>query len=367
MKTVRFKKNISVLVIEPYYGGSHESFLRNIRQLPFDFEFMTLPPRNWKWRMRLAAPYFAEKLWKSGSQFDRILCSSYLDVAAFRGIAPSWVREVPLLTYYHENQFAYPSQVEDERDAHFALTNITTAIASDSLAYNSEYNLSTFLKGTEGLLKHSPDLMLDDICSFILPKSRVLPPGIDFSAIDAQKHVPRNDAPVILWNHRWEHDKNPEMFFKALFKLYSEGIDFKLAVLGESFDTYPLIFDEARDRLSERIVHYGYIENGVEYARMLKSSDIVVSTSNHEFFGISVIEAVRAGCRPVLPKGLSYTQLFPENFLYHDKDFFKCLKAVVLRNSSLSPQEAAQLTEPFSWNTVAPLYEQWIVRPVSGE
>jgi glycosyltransferase involved in cell wall biosynthesis len=273
---------------------------------------------------------------------------------------------VPLLTYYHENQFAYPSRAEDEREVHFALTNITTAIASDSLAYNSKYNLSTFLKGTEDLLKHSPDLMLDDICNFILSKSRVLPPGIDFTSIDAQKYVSCHDSPVILWNHRWEHDKNPITFFKALFKLYEEGIDFKLAVLGESFETYPLIFDEARDRLSDRIVHYGYIESSVEYARMLKSADIVVSTSTHEFFGISVIEAVRAGCRPVLPKKLSYTQLFPENFLYHDGEFFEQLKVVVLRNSRLSPQEAANLTESFSWNTVAPLYEQWIEGPLSG-
>jgi hypothetical protein len=72
MKTARVKKDIRILVIEPYYGGSHESFLRNIRQLPFKFKFMTIPPRNWKWRMRLAAPYFAEKLQKSGSRVDRI-------------------------------------------------------------------------------------------------------------------------------------------------------------------------------------------------------------------------------------------------------------------------------------------------------
>jgi hypothetical protein len=81
---------------------------------------------------------------------------------------------------------------------------------------------------------------------------------------------------------------------------------------------------------------------------------------------VLVIEAVRAGCRPVLPKKLSYTQLFPEHFLYQDKDFYKRLKDIVLKNRRLSLQEAANLTESFSWNTVAPLYEQWIAGPVSG-
>ena len=29
----------------------------------------------------------------------------------------------------------------------------------------------------------------------------------------------KNDCAVILWNHRWEYDKNPELFFTTLFDL----------------------------------------------------------------------------------------------------------------------------------------------------
>jgi hypothetical protein len=105
-------KHLRVLVLEPYYGGSHKSFLENLTQLPFTFELMTLPARKWKWRMRLAAPYFAERLANSQQRYDRILCSTFVDVAAFRGLAPAWVRSVPVLTYFHENQFVYPMQVE---------------------------------------------------------------------------------------------------------------------------------------------------------------------------------------------------------------------------------------------------------------
>lgn len=82
-------KKMSVLVLEPYYGGSHRSFLTGMARLPFDFDLLTLPARKWKWRMRISALYFADKLHKSGKRYDRILCSTFLDVAAFRGLGPA--------------------------------------------------------------------------------------------------------------------------------------------------------------------------------------------------------------------------------------------------------------------------------------
>ena len=52
------------------------------------------------------------------------------------------------------------------------------------------------------------------------------------------------------------------------------------------------------------------------------SSSIVVSTAAHEFFGISIVEALYLGCIPVLPRELSYPEILPEKFhsscLYRD-------------------------------------------------
>lgn len=351
-------------MLEPYYGGSHKSFLDGLSRLPFAFEIMTLPARKWKWRMRLAAPFFAEQLRRRGERFDRILSSTFLDVAAFRGLAPAWTREVPLLTYFHENQFAYPVQVEDERDLHFALTNMTTALASDSLAFNSAYNLTSFLTGIEELIRESYDLKLDDPCKKIRSKSRVLPPGIDFGPVDVAAESNRKGAPVILWNHRWEHDKNPEMFFKALFDLDRQGIDFGLVVLGQSYKASPSIFDEARKRLSHRLLQFGYVRSRREYARWLRQGDLAVSTSRHEFFGIAVMEAVRAGCRPLAPRRLSYPEFFPEEFLYDEKDFVSRLKQEVLDRKRLSPSSVRALTDRFSWERLAPDYKAWFMDAV---
>lgn len=352
--------DLNVLVLEPYCGGSHKSFLSGLDRLPFTFEYMTFPARKWKWRMRLAGPVFARKLAESGRRYDRVLCSSYVDVAAFRGLAPSWVNDVPVLTYFHENQFAYPVRIQDERDFHFALTNMTTALASDRILFNSEYNRKSFLEGMDRTLRLSHDLRLDDPGAVIRSKSGVLPPGIDFSYIDRAGTQEQDGVPVILWNHRWEHDKDPEFFFNALFEIDRSGTDFRLVVLGESFRDSPPVFLEAKERLSRRLLRFGYVTSRKDYAHWLKRCSLAVSTARHEFFGISVIEAVRAGCRPLLPDRLSYPELFSGTFLYDDRDFITRLKDELLLNKKLTSDRSRKLTERFSWDALAPLYESWI-------
>lgn len=351
---------MKILVLEPYYGGSHKNFLKNLtKHVAFDFTLLTLPARKWKWRMRLSAPYYAEQLTQFG-KFDRVLCSSFVDVATLRGLGPRWLNDVPVLTYFHENQFAYPVQVEDERDSHFALTNVTTALASDSIAFNSCYNRDTFIAGAEKLLKKNGDMQFADFRKNILRKSVVLYPGVDFTLIDQTKeYIADQDAPVIMWNHRWEHDKNPDRFFNALFKLDKMKAKYSLVVAGQSFATKPAIFAESKKRLTNRVLHFGYLPSRKEYVQWLQRADHIVSTATHEFFGISVIEAVRAGCRPLLPKRLSYKELFPADFLYNEEEFVDSLDTV-LQKERLQPQEAMQLTDHFSWNKLAPKYQKWL-------
>ncbi len=104
----------------------------------------------------------------------------------------------------------------------------------------------------------------------------------------------------------------------------------------------------------------GYASSRQDYAHILKQGSVVISTATHEFFGISVLEAVRAGCRPLLPKRLSYPELFPDKFLFEDKEFFKSLKNT-LAKKRLSANESLKMTERFSWNSLAPLYKAWII------
>ena len=248
------------------------------------------------------------------------------------------------------------------RDIHFALTNLTTALTADRLAFNSAYNLESFLDGCRELLAKNDDMELTGYEETIRAKSRILYPGLDVDEIDhhTDRRGPASPVPVIVWNHRWEHDKDPEIFFTTLYTLKEKGVEFRLIVLGESFRQRPKVFDQARVILADRIIHFGYAQSRAEYLAWLAKADIVVSTARHEFFGLSVLEAVRAGCRPLLPRRLVYPELFRDEFLYDDHDLETSLRFILNNNRRLARLQARELTEPFSWRNLAQPFEEWL-------
>ena len=52
----------TVVVIEPWYGGSHRVWADGWRRHSrHEIELLTLPDRNWRWRMRAGAVDLAER------------------------------------------------------------------------------------------------------------------------------------------------------------------------------------------------------------------------------------------------------------------------------------------------------------------
>jgi len=313
-------------------------------------------------RMQVSAPWMAQqifKLYQLGSRFDGCLCSTFIDVAVLRSMLAAKGLHIPLAVYFHENQFAYPGQIQDPTTHQFTNINWTTALVADTLFFNSRFNFESFLSGIEYLLKKAVDVDLLSTLEQIEKKSVVLYPGIDFSAIDrAERTSDQPNRPVIVWNHRWEHDKDPETFFKAIFDLQDQGVDFKLVILGQHFRYQPEIFAQARKKLAAHILHFGYAENREEYAALLHQGDVAVSTARHEFFGISVLEAVRAGCRPLVPDRLSYRELYPRDYRYGQEPLDDALKRVLKKQSSDQRKKHKKLATRFFWPMVAGIYEE---------
>ncbi len=90
-----------------------------------------------------------------------------------------------------------------------------------------------------------------------------------------------------------------------------EGLQFRVALLGEFYDNCPQIIKDGLKILKDEIVVTGYMRNP-EYGSWMQAADILPVTSIHEFFGISVMEAIYCGCYPILPRRLTYPELFDD-------------------------------------------------------
>jgi glycosyltransferase involved in cell wall biosynthesis len=359
-----------VLALEPYYGGSHRSFIDGwIRHSEHDWDLLTLPARKWKWRMRHSAVTFAfevEKRLAAGEAWHALFCSDMVNLAEFRALAPRAVRELPAVVYFHENQLTYPTRFPKERDYQFGMTNITSALAASEVWFNSAFHRDEFLAAIPKFLKAMPDHRPPDVVERIRDRSRVRHPAIEEVEPRTGSRAP---GPLrIVWAARWEFDKAPEVLFDAARRLKEGGVNFRLAVLGEQFEEAPPVFAEAREDLADRIDHWGYLETREAYWDVLANADVFVSTAIHEFFGLAAVEAVAAGAEPLVPERLAYPEVLeldrhPERRRYFYDGSGEELAgrlagiAAMAREEKPSGREVESLRrrmETFFWSATAP-------------
>ncbi len=364
---------LRVLTLEPYYGGSHRAFLDGYRRASrHSLNLLTMPARKWKWRMRGAALTMGRRIQGMDEDFDIVFASDYVDLAALKALVGPRLQGVPLVAYFHENQITYPVQEGQEVDYQYGFTNMTTCLTADRVLFNSRYHLESFLEGAEGILGKMPDCVPRWVPGKIRDRAQVVPVGVDLETVDHRRpDVPVRTGPLtILWNHRWEFDKGPDEFFEVVMRLAEEREDFRLAVVGESFERVPEVFEEARTRLADRAEVFGYVPSREAYCDVLLSSDVVVSTALHEFFGVSVVEAIYAGCAPLLPDRLSYPEILPDRWhktcLYHDtEDLADALRRWIRNPAQAREIDPSRDMRRFGWSEVAPRLDH-ALEEVSG-
>lgn len=311
-----------VLALEPWFGGSHRRFLDGLESHSrHDIRTVTMAARTWKWRMQGGAVTLAEKAREAcadGWQPDVLFASGMTNLPAFLALTRDRLADVPAVLYFHENQLTYPLRDGAERDLTYAYINYLSALAADRVVFNSRFHEAEFFSALPDLLRRFPDYTHVGTLPVLRAKSSVLRLGLDLAGLDAarpdaeRQRVHEPGAPVILWNHRWEYDKDPEAFFRVINRLDDSGVRFRLILAGQTFSEQPPAFERGFRRYAERVLHYGYAESFEDYARLLHRSDVVVSTSKHEFFGIAMLEAIYCGCHPLLPNRLTYPELIPE-------------------------------------------------------
>jgi glycosyltransferase involved in cell wall biosynthesis len=310
-----------VLFLNPFHGGSHRAFAEGwARASRHRIEVVSLPARFWKWRMRGAALHFARKV-ERPQDFEALVVTDLMSLSDLKAL---WGEACPpALAYFHENQLSYPLPPGETMDYQFGFTDITTCLAAARVLFNSRFQHDAFFARLPSFIGMMPEYHPRWVIEAIRSRAGVLHPGVDLPAPPERAPRAPGEPPLIVWNHRWEFDKNPGAFFAAIDAALGRGLDLRLALLGENFQAVPKEFEAARARYGDRIVQYGRVESRADYLGWLSRGDIVVSTAEQENFGMAVVEAIRMGCRPLLPRRLSYPELLPEAFhaacLYEDQ------------------------------------------------
>ena len=72
---------MKILIIEPYFEGSHKSWSLELQKFSsHTIELLTLPGRHWKWRMHGGAVTLAQKYNDLNFKTDLILTSDMLNL-----------------------------------------------------------------------------------------------------------------------------------------------------------------------------------------------------------------------------------------------------------------------------------------------
>lgn len=315
-----------VLLLSGYDAPSHRRWREQLAAHFPDWRWtqLALPPRHFKWRMRgsgfLWAHQERERLLEP---YDLLIATSMVDLSCLRGFVPELCR-IPTLVYFHENQFAYPQSKQQRANVEPQLINLYTALCADQVAFNSDYNRTSFLAGATRLLKRLPDAVPEAVMSDLEARCRVLPVPIEAPCFVANDADP--DGPLTLvWNHRWEYDKGPDRLLLGLQRFFEQQPEarIRLHVVGQQFRQHPPAFTELKTLLEAHnaLGHWGYEPSRERYRALLAQSHCVLSNALHDFQGLSILEATAAGCRPLLPDREAYPEWFPRECRYtSDRD-----------------------------------------------
>lgn len=356
---------LDVVLVEPWLGGSHETWARGFAATSrHRVRIVSHEDGPWRWRLQASSVTLAAELAHTCRRepMDVLLVSSMTDLAQLLGIARHTVGDTPVVHYRHESQLLYPEAVGARISKGIRLQEWASLVAADRVVFNSEYHRSTLLDVLPALLDDAPDHPHHGRLPALAAASSVLPVGVDLSELRARPPVGR-DVPVVIFNHRWHHDKAPDVALDALAEVAARGVAFELVMCGADDlpDDRPVRRRLAH--LGERVRHVGELDRDA-YVEALHDADVVLSTATQECFGVAVVEAVAAGCVPVLPDRLSYPELIPTRYhreVLYGTDGLTDHLVRVLRDVGAARRRIAGLADDtgrFDWSIVAAAYDQ---------
>lgn len=356
---IKMKKFVTkcpkILFIEPFYGGSHKQLI-DLLLNNTSHTFISCTAKKWPWRARCSGLICSQLIPELTTE-EILFCSSVLNLPELLGLRPD-LNRLKKIVYFHENQFIFPIRQIKGRDIQFAYNQITTCLAADQVIFNSNFNKDSFLGNLKKIIKMLPDYRPKNLLDKISPKCMVLYFPVSFPELPSEKQLDENELHIV-WPHRWEFDKDPELFLETLMELKKDKYSFKVHILGENFEDVSATFGIAKEILKANILTFGFVQSKKEYYDILNSSHVAISTAIHEFFGVSMMESYYCGCFPLVPNDLVYPEIYPKECLY--KDPADLLKK--LRKYCKNPKDAIKArsklkidVQQYSGDTLLPEY-----------
>lgn len=371
----KYRAVMELLLVSPYHGGSHQAWAEGyLRHSQSKIHLLTLPARYWKWRMHGGAVTLARRFNELALKPNVLLATDMLDLTTFLALTRSRTADIPTVLYMHENQLTYPLPEDPgkgpmrrqagERDLHYGFINYASMTAADLVLTNSEFHRRELLQAIAGFLRRFPEYRSLAEVPALESKTQVLPVGVDLAELLSARSSERSQPPLILWNQRWEYDKDPDSFFSVISKLADRDVLFQLALCGEVFERTPKALEAIQERLGNRIAHVGFAPRE-SYLQLLWKATLTISTALHEFFGIAILEAALCETLPFLPRRLSYPELIPEQFHHHifydrQEDLLERLVWALthpVEIRELTAELSGSLTS-YSWEEIAPQYDR---------
>ena len=217
-----------ILLLSAYDAVSHRLWRERLQALfpEYDWQQLSLPPRHFTWRIRGNSLQWAlQQKTVLRQHYDLIIATSMVDLASLRGLIPQ-LGSIPTVVYFHENQFFYPPGQQPSTNIEPQLVPVYAALCADQVVFNSNFNRDTFLKGASSLFNKLPD-DLGGAVDLALQSSCVIPVPLDDEEFEtvAESEADSHETSLlqVVWNHRWEYDKGPELLLAVAEALLDEA------------------------------------------------------------------------------------------------------------------------------------------------
>jgi len=201
-----------------------------------------------------------------------------------------------------------------------------------------------------------------DLLSDCVPsKLRLIPNGIDFEPL-AKCSANERDPDLILAVGRLASNKRYDRMLKTFQLVVRQRPSARLVIVGPDWGELPDLEKLAQDLDIENSISFTGPVSSQELHTLLHQANIWLSSSEYESFGVALLEAMAAGCIPIVQTLPAFQQLVEDDvqgFLVNF-DESALAAATILGVLELSSQKRHQIVTnaqlqaaKFNWHNIA--------------